>query len=254
MSAPATLYGVGAGPGASDLLTLRALRLLQRVPVLAFPRATRWSESTAWKIVAPELGDIPGQTRLFLEFPMSHDADEVRAAWRKAWAALAGHLDAGRDVAFVAEGDPSLYSSFVYMARHAPPGVRVEVVPGVTSVTAVPAVAGVALADGRERLAILPAAYDLADLDRVLASFDTVVFMKIGPNLKEVVAAIERAGLGDRAVYVSRATMPEQRVVRDLRALEGASGDCFAMLIVTRRVRHGSMGGDNLDARLEALS
>jgi precorrin-2/cobalt-factor-2 C20-methyltransferase len=253
----ATLYGVGAGPGASDLMTLRAVRLLQRVPVIACPRATPWSESMAWKIVAPEVGDVPGQVRVFLEFPMSHDHAKVRKAWDRAMDVIGGHLSAGRDVAFVAEGDPSLYSSFGYMARFAGerfPTVKIEVIPGVTSVTAVPAVAGLPLADGRERLAILPAGYDLGDLDQVLASFDTVVLMKIGPHMPKVVDAIARAGLADRAVYVSRATMADQRIVRDLSTMTAASGDCFAMVVVTRRERAGSMGGENLDVQLEALS
>src|SRR5262249_17825790 len=152
-----------------------------------------------------------------------------------------------QDVAFVTEGDPSLFSTFIYLQREAParwPGARVEVTPGVSSVMAVPAVTGVPLADGQERVAILPGTCGLDDLGDVVARFGTVVLMKIGPEMPRVVDALERAGLLDRAVYVSRATMAEQRVDRDLRNVRAARGDCFAMVIVARKERSGVLAGD----------
>lgn len=257
MSAPVVLYGVGVGPGAPDLVTLRALDVARRVPVLALPRASAWSTSQAWRILEPTLGPVPGQERLFLTFPMSKDPARLRPAWEAAFAAVGERLARGQSVAFISEGDPSLYSSFLYLAQAARarwPEVRVEVVPGVTSVTAVPAVAGVALADGRERLAILPATYGVDDLRGVLRAFDTVVLMKIGGNLERVVAALEAEGLVDRAVLVSRATMPEQRIVRDLRGAREHHCDCFTMVVVTRRERHGALAGENLDVCLERVS
>ena len=242
-----TLHGVGAGPGAPDLITLRAIATLRRAPVLALPRSSDWGTSTAWDIVAPSVGDVPGQERLFLTFPMSKDPERLRPAWGKAMDAIGARLERGLDVAFVTEGDPSLFSTFIYLQREAPrrwPGARVEVTPGVSSVMAVPAVTGVPLADGQERIAILPGTCGLDDLDDVLARFDTVVLMKIGPEMPRVIDALERAGLLDRAVYVSRATMAEQRIARDLRALRALRGDCFAMVVVARKERSGVLAGD----------
>jgi precorrin-2/cobalt-factor-2 C20-methyltransferase len=240
------LYGVGVGPGALDLITLRALKVLRGIDVLALPRANDWGESVAWSIVAPALAESTAE-KLFLTFPMVKDPARMRPAVEKAMDAIGERLHAGRSVAFVTEGDPSLYSTFVYVAAEARrrwPTVEIEVVPAVSSPLAVAAVTGVPLADGQERIAIVPANYGVADLDTLLTSFDTVVLMKIGPEMPAIVAALERAQLLDRAVYVSRATMKEQRIVRDLRAIAAERGDCFAMVIVAKKERAGVLMGD----------
>jgi len=241
------LYGVGVGPGAPDLITLRALDVLRRVPVLALPRGNDHGASMAWRIIKPVLGEVPGQERLFLTFPMAKDPARLVPAWDQAFTAIGERLARGLDVAFATEGDPSLFSTFIYLAAEAPrrwPEVTVEIVPGVSSVTAVPAVTGVPLADGQERIAIVPATYGVDDLTDVLRRFDTVVLMKIGSEMPKVTEALTRAGLLDRAVFVSKATMPEQRIVRDLRAAQGERGDCFAMVVVTRGERSGLLVGE----------
>jgi precorrin-2/cobalt-factor-2 C20-methyltransferase len=242
----AKLYGVGVGPGAPDLITLRALQVLRAADVLALPRSNDWGESVAWSIVAPALAECAAE-KLFLTFPMIKDPARMRPAVDKAMDAIGERLDAGRSVAFVTEGDPSLYSTFVYVAAEARrrwPAIEIEVVPAVSSPLAVAAVTGVPLADGQERIAIVPANYGVDDLDRVLAMFDTIVLMKIGPEMPAIVAALERAQLLDRAVYVSRATMKEQRIVRDLRTIEAERGDCFAMVVVAKKERAGVLMGD----------
>ena len=242
-----TLYGVGVGPGAADLLTLRAQRVLREANVLVLPRGNDHGGSMAWRIAKPVLGDVEGQERLYLTFPMSKDPARLRPAWDKALAEIGTRLERGLSVAFLTEGDPSLYSSFIYLAREAPrrwPEVTVEIVPGVSSLAAVPAVAGVPLADGQERIAIVPANYGVDDLVRVLEEFDTVVLMKIGSEMPNVLAALERVGLVDRAVYVSRATMPDQRVERDLRQVGEEYGDCFAMVVVAKKQASGVLLGD----------
>jgi len=239
------LYGVGVGPGAPDLITLRALSVLRAVDVLALPRSNDWGESVAWSIVAPALAESRAE-KLFLTFPMNKDPERLRPALMKAMDAIGERLAAGKSVAFVTEGDPSLYSTFVYVAGEARrrwPELRVEVVPAVSSPMAVAAVTGVPLADGQERIAIVPANYGVGDLDAILRAFDTVVLMKIGPEMPTIIAALERAGLLDRAVYVAKATMKEQRVVRDLRSVSGERGDCFAMVVVAKRERAGVLMG-----------
>jgi precorrin-2/cobalt-factor-2 C20-methyltransferase len=242
-----TLYGVGVGPGAPDLLTLRAVRTLERADVLALPRSSDFGASMAWKIVKPVIGERAGQERLFLTFPMSKDPDRLRPAWDKAIEAIGERLLRGQSVAFVTEGDASLYSTFIYLRREAPrrwPGVRIEVVPGVSSIAAVPAVTGIPIADGQECVAIVPANYGAADLARVFASFDTTILMKIGSEMPRVIEALERAGLADKAVYVSKATMKEERIVRDVRQVRDEHGDCFAMIVVAKKERSGVLVGD----------
>jgi precorrin-2/cobalt-factor-2 C20-methyltransferase len=177
---------------------------------------------------------------------MAKDPARLQPAWARAFEAIGERLERGLDVAFATEGDPSLFSTFIYLAEEAPrrwPGVEVEVVPGVSSIAAVPAVTGVPLADGQERIAIVPATYGLADLDALLAQFDTVVLMKIGPEMPRIIAALEAAGLLSRAVYVAKATMAEQRIERDLRAVPPGREDCFAMVVVSRKEHSGVLAG-----------
>ncbi|MBF6569410.1 MAG: precorrin-2 C(20)-methyltransferase [Candidatus Binataceae bacterium] len=241
------LYGVGVGPGAPDLMTIRAVETLKRVAVLALPRSSDYGASMAWKIIEPVIGKVPGQERLFLTFPMSKEPARLRSAWDAAFAKIGEQLERGRSVAFATEGDPSLYSTFGYLQREASqrwPGIQVEVVPGVSSITAVPAVTGTALADGLERIAIIPANYGVDDLVATLNAFDTTILMKIGSEMSRVVDALERTGLTEKAVYVSKATMREQKIVKDFSAVRGESGDCFAMIIVTRKERSGVLAGE----------
>jgi precorrin-2/cobalt-factor-2 C20-methyltransferase len=242
-----TLYGVGVGPGAPDLLTRRAVRILRKADVIVLPRSSDYGVSTAWKIVRSVVRKIGGQEHLFLTFPMSRDPAKHTLAWDKAFARIGPRVEQGLSVAFATEGDPSLYSTFIYLQREAPrrwPEIRIEVVPGVSSIAAVPAVTGVPLADGLERIAIVPAGYGVNDLVDILNRFDTTVLMKIGPEIPNVVAALELTGLIDKAVYVSHATMTRQRIVKNVRQLQSERGDCFAMIVVSRKERSGVLAGD----------
>lgn len=255
MTALGKLYGVGAGPGASDLLTLRAVHVLESVDVLALPRSSDFGASVAWEIAGPVVGKRDGQERLRLTFPMSKDRDRVRPHVDAAVDAIGARLESGKSVAFVTEGDPSLFSTFGYVrqeARRRWPALSVEVVPGVTSITAVAAAGNAALADGQERIAILPATYGVDDLIDVLGRFDTVVLMKLGAEMPVILSALEKTGLTDRAFFVSRATGADERVEHDVRKVRDEHGGCFSMIIVRRGDRSGLLLGRGSEPAGEA--
>jgi precorrin-2/cobalt-factor-2 C20-methyltransferase len=242
-----TLYGVGVGPGAPDLLTLRAVNVLRSAQVLAIPRRSEYAPSVAWTIAKPSVGEVPGQERLFLTFPMTKDPTRLRPAWDIAFAQIGQRLSQGLSVAFLTEGDPFVYSTFIYLMREAPqrwPGIQIEVVPGVSSITAVPAVTGIPLADGQERVAILPATYGVDDLAQILRTFDTTVLMKVSSVMPNVVEALEREGLVDKAVYVSKATTTDQTIVRDVRTIRNDRCDYFSAVVVSRKDRSGVLVGE----------
>jgi len=254
LSALGTLYGVGVGPGAPDLLTLRALRVLESADVLALPRSSDYGTSVAWSIVSSLLQSRSAQERLKLTFPMSKEAEVVRPRVQAAVDAIGERLLAGRSVAFLTEGDPSVFSTFGYVRAEALrrwPELVVEVVPGVTSITSVAMVGGVPLADGHERVAIIPATYGVGDLVELLQRFDTVVLMKLGAELPQILEALEHTGLTDQAFFVSKATMPEQRLERDVRKVREEHGGCFAMMIVKRRDGSGLLVGQSAKRSLE---
>jgi precorrin-2/cobalt-factor-2 C20-methyltransferase len=252
-----TLYGVGAGPGASDLLTLRAVRVLQEANVLALPRSSDFGQSVAWQIVSGVVGERPQQQRLKLTFPMSKDPELVRPHVMKAVSALEEPLSQGKSVAFVTEGDPSLFSTFGYVRAEAQrrwPELSVEVVPGVTSITAVAAAGGVPLSDGMERIAIVAATYGVPDLVDLLQRFDTVVLMKLGAEIPAILEALERTQLTGNAFFVSKATMQDQRLERDVRLLSAEHGGCFSMMIVKRGDRSGVLMGQAQSPTAPALA
>jgi precorrin-2/cobalt-factor-2 C20-methyltransferase len=241
-----TLYGVGVGPGAPDLMTLRSVRVLTSVPVIAIPRRSEFSPSLAWEIARPNVGEVPGQERLFLTFPMTKDPELLRPAWDVAFAQIGDRLERGLSVAFITEGDPLVYSTFIYLLAESSkrwPGVPVEIVPAVSSITAVPAVMRTPLADGQERIAILPATYGVDDLIDVLRRFDTVILMKVGSVMPNVVAALEHEDLVDRAFYVSKATTAQEQIVHDLRSLRNDRCDYFSMVVVAKQDRSGVLAG-----------
>ncbi|HTP29967.1 MAG TPA: precorrin-2 C(20)-methyltransferase [Anaeromyxobacteraceae bacterium] len=238
------LYGVGVGPGAPDLLTLRAARILRSVPVMALPRRSEREDSVAGCIAIESVGEIVGQERLPLIFPATADLALRRAARDVAAREISKRLRQGLEVAFVTEGDPLLYSSFLDLLAEVPrhfPGVAVEIVPGVTSVTAVAAAARVPLADGNDRVAILPASQALAHIPRLAREFDSVVLLKVGAVLPALIDALRGAGILGRALLVNDATTPRERVVRDLDALSVSdAGNYSTMLILRERGENDS--------------
>jgi precorrin-2/cobalt-factor-2 C20-methyltransferase len=250
------LIGIGLGPGASDLITLRALRHLQTLPVLAIPRPNAWTPSLAYRIIKEHLPVGTGQEHLFLEFPMSRDPEILVPAWTKAFAAIREKLEAGLDVGFVTQGDPFVFSTFIYVfesLKEDIPGLEVEMVPGVSSINAVPNVAGRPLVDGQERLAVIPATYGVEDLRNILRSFDSVVLMKVSSIMPQIVQVLEEENLLDASVYVERATTDEQRIVHDLRRIRNDRCVYFSMVVVTKKHRNGVLRGDAPKSHLEAV-
>lgn len=231
------LYGVGVGPGDPELLTLKAVRVLQSVDVVVAPQAETSDESLALAVVRDCL-DLSSQELVYAPFSMGIETGGVETdeAWGRAANAIAGHLKRGRNVAFLTLGDPMLYGSFIHVMEKvlkAVPDAPVEVVPGVSSISAAAAAALQPIVSHRERLAVLPSMYGVEDLRQVLAQFDTVVLMKVNRKAVEAVAQIEREGGLERCVFVRRATTEREKVVRSARELTPDDLDYFSMLILS---------------------
>lgn len=231
---PGTLFGIGVGPGDPELLTLKALRIIRAVPVVYVPSSQGGGPSYAAGIIREHV-DLARQRLEVLPFAMRAEPAAMAAQWEENAQVIHAHLCTGRDAAFATEGDPMLYSTFVHVARalaerHPPP--RIVAIPGVSSVNAVAAAAGVPLADRDERVAILPAAYDADALRDALAAFDTVVLMKVAGALDRVLDTLEELGLLRHAVCVSRCGCPDEEIIRDVRTLRGRRLDYFTTMIV----------------------
>ena len=221
------LYGVGVGPGDPELMTRKACRILGAVRVVAYPE-TRPGQSMARTIAAdaltPEVEEIP------IPLPMRRDRDPAQAAYDRASGQIAAHLGAGRDVAVLCEGDPMFYGSFMYLAARLGGEHRIEIVPGITSVSAVAAAARVPLVARSGRMSVIPA--PVSDLDAAIAGAETVVVMKLGRHIGPLRSALAERGLLDTALYVEHATRPEERVC----PLADAPDDApyFSMALIRR--------------------
>ena len=232
----AKIYAVGVGPGDPELLTRKAERILREVPVICAPTATPADSSYALSIVEPFL-DRNRQEVIVQVFPMRKDQEGLAEFWETAADEVAEKVRQGSDVAFITIGDPFLYSTFLYLYRifrERYPDIPVEVVPGISSVSAAAVAAGIPLGMASERIAILPATFEEKDLARTLQEFDTVVLMKVSRVFDGVYALLQELGLERNGVFVSRVGSAEQEVVFDLGSLVGRKLDYLSLLIVKK--------------------
>jgi len=235
-----TLYGLGIGPGDPDLITVKALRILQAAPVIAYP-APEQGDSLARAIAAPHLdaGPQPAdgtchRIEIVMRMPMVADRFPAQQVYDQAAADIGGHLAAGRDVAVLCEGDPFFYGSFMYLFGRMAPRFRVEVVPGVSSVTACAAALGAPLAARNDVLTVLPAPLGVEALRAALNACDAAAIIKLGRHFAMVRDLLAEMGLTGHAHYIERATMDRQDI-RPIDAVDPATVPYFSMLLVHKR-------------------
>ncbi len=227
-----TAYGLGVGPGDPELITVKALGLLRRCPVLAYP-APETGDSLARRIAAPHLTGL-APIEIPIRMPIEAARFPAQTVYDDAATALGAHLQAGRDVAILCQGDPFFYGSFMYLFARLARRFRVEVVPGVSSLTACAAMLGWPLASRDDVLAVIPAPLPEADLATRLAAVDAAAIIKLGRHLPKVRRVLTGLGLAHHARYIERATLPEQ-AIRPLSDVPDDDAPYFAMVLVHRR-------------------
>ena len=227
---PGRLFGLGVGPGDPELLTLKALRLLRASPVVAYP-APEHGDSFARSIVANWIE--PGQREIAIRFPM-RPGPPPAAIYDAATAILAAELDRGDDVALLCQGDPLFYGSFVHLLARLAGRYRIEIVPGVPSITACAAAASTPLVTRDETLAVIPATLGEAEIARRLGEADAAAVVKLGRHFSKVRRVLRELCLLDRALYIERATLPNQHVA-PLACVDAADIPYFSMILIRRR-------------------
>jgi precorrin-2 C20-methyltransferase/precorrin-3B C17-methyltransferase len=213
-----TLWGVGLGPGDPELVTVKAARVIAEADVIAYHSA-RHGRSIARGIAEPYLR--PGQIEEHLVYPVTTETTDHPGGYAGAIAdfycesadRIAAHLEAGRSVALLAEGDPLFYSSYMHMHSRLTQRFDAVIVPGVTSVSAASAATGIPLVQGDEVLTILPGTLPVDELKRRLADTDAAVVLKLGRSYPAVREALSSAGRLGEAFYVERASTPLERVM-----------------------------------------
>ncbi|GDY47633.1 precorrin-2 C(20)-methyltransferase [Streptomyces antimycoticus] len=234
------LYGVGLGPGDPSLMTVRAVEVIAEADVIAYHSA-RHGRSIARSIAERHLR--PDHIEERLVYPVTTETTDHPGGYRGAMdefyadaaARLAAHLDAGRTVAVLAEGDPLFYGSYMHMHKRLADRYLTEVIPGVTSVSAAAARLGAPLVEGEEVLTVLPGTLPEEELTARLATTDAAAVMKLGRTFPTVRRALERSGRLADARYVERATMDAERSA-PLAEVDPESVPYFSMAVLPSRV------------------
>ena len=241
MTAFGRLYGVGIGPGDPELLTVKATRVIAAAPVVAF-FAKAGRRGNARSIVDCWLK--PSHVELPLYYPMTDEThfddppyrDALARFYKESTVAIAAHLEAGRDVALLSEGDPMLYGSFMHLFVRLRDNFDVSIVPGVSSICGAWGVAAAPMAWGDDALVVLPATLPLDELKRRLALADAAVIMKVGRNFARAKEALIATGMAERAIYVERATMVGEVVTPLCQKLDD-SAPYFSLILAPGRGR-----------------
>lgn len=237
MSGPPSLFGVGVGPGDPELVTVKAVRILQEADLVLVPVISADEQGRAEATVRAHVG--PGRVRRVVFTLGGQEAPGQReAAWERAAQAVADGYQAGASmVAFATIGDPNVYSTFTYLAakvRDLVPGVTVRTVPGITAMQDLAARSGIVLCEGAQTLALLPLTGGVSRFKQALDTFDTVVGYKYGQHLQEALSAVRAAGRLAGAVYGASLGLPGEDI-RPADEVAGPAPYLSTLLIPGRR-------------------
>lgn len=221
------LYGIGIGPGDPELLTLKAFRLLQSSSVIAYPLSPT-GKSLARSIVADYLR--AEQIEIGMYFPFQLDRSS-QPYYDQAAETLAKHLNAGLDVAVLCEGDPFFYGTFMYLFTRLAQNFPTEVIPGVSSVMASASMLGTSLTYRNDIFMVISAILPAETLLQKLALADAAVIIKLGKHFPKVYQVLKQLGLTQRAQYIERATMSNQRII-PLNQVDAAEVPYFSMIVL----------------------
>lgn len=235
MATKGTLYGLGVGPGDPELITVKAFRKLQECPCIAYPKKMRGSKSYAQKIIDVYVNPAEKEM-LGLVFPMTKDEEVLEREWTKAANAIYEKLDEGKDVAFVTEGDPMLFSTYIHLMnvmKENYPHIVMESIPGISSFNGVASRLGIPLADGDEHVAMIPAVDNYEKMKKAIEDHDAVVFIKVAKVLDLMLQLLRDLRLEKNAHVVTKVTSDEE-IIWNIDELEGAELNYLSLMVVRK--------------------
>lgn len=230
------LWGIGVGPGDPELLTLKAKRVLESIDILFIPRSQSEKRSLAFSIIKKAVNREWQTVDLIL--PMTRDQQELADHWRRAAQTVVEVLEGVRDAAFITLGDPTLYSTFTYLLKEVlkiAPQVDVDIIPGITSVTAVSAWIKEPLVENQESLLIIPAEEKFHRLEGYLQEFDNIMVMKAGRYASLINGLLETKPGGHQAFLASRCGFEDGSYTTDLSSLQGREIDYLSSILIKKK-------------------
>ncbi len=235
MQSQGVFYGVGLGPGAPGLITVAAQEVLSQADCVIHPASSPTGNSFSREIL--QSLNIPVAKMEAISLCMGKDRTQPLAAYRKASDRIAGKVRKGQSVAFITEGDPFFYSTFIYLyeamkSHHS--DIPIKIISGISSVFHAAGKAGLPVARQDERVAILPSLSGEEDLHAMYENFHTLFLLKLSRSYSIAFKYLERRGLLDQAVYLEKLGTPEERVERDIRKVNPKKVPYFAMLMIRK--------------------
>ena len=231
-----TLYGIGAGPGDPELLTLKAVKILNRVDVVFAASSTKNEHSLAVNIASQHLKkDVPV---VLLGFPMTLEKKELVSAWEKNAQQVIDVLKKGQEAAFLTLGDPMTYSTFGYLMRtikEIDSDIAVKIVPGITSFQAGAAAAGHILTEAEESFTVISGALGAENLKQVINHTDNVVILKVYRNYKEIMDTLDHLDLKGKATLISRCGLKDEEIVHNLKQRPDTVPHYLSLLLINKK-------------------
>jgi precorrin-2/cobalt-factor-2 C20-methyltransferase len=238
------LFCVGCGPGDPELLTIRALNLITEADVIFVPTSKLDKPSIALSIVAKYIKET---TKIInLVFPMVKDKDSLKDHWKKNTLEISQMVRTGKKTLYLTVGDPSLYSTWIYIHRELKKNhkdIEIEIIPGITSIFAFAAESKISLVEGNEHLSIVPACYDLNKVKNTVKASDTIVFLKDGRYFDNVIEMLSDSGFGEETQIAiaqdvsTKENILEIKHLKDLKGKKQPSQKYFSIMVVKRNDR-----------------
>ncbi|WP_299291982.1 precorrin-2 C(20)-methyltransferase [Nitrosopumilus sp.] len=236
------LIGIGVGPGDPDLLTVKAVKAIQNADIIMCPASKEDRPSIALSVVDPLIDKSKNQEIVKLIFPMTKDKDILEQTWKRNAKIMAEKVLSGKNVVYLTVGDPYLYSTWIYMHKDLEenyPDMKISVIPGIVSMFTFASKVGVSIAEGAEKVAIIPSCYDLSSVKEIAKNSETMVFLKDGRYFDQVINVLKESGFPDDSIFaIGQDLGTENEIIRKL-TLGDVNDDTlttkyFSILVVKR--------------------
>ena len=236
------LIGIGVGPGDVDLLTVKAVKAIHNADIIMCPASKEDRPSIALGVVSSIIDKSKNQEIVKLIFPMTKDKDILEATWKKNSKIMAETVLTGKNVVYLTVGDPFLYSTWIYMYKDLTenyPDMDISVIPGIVSMFTFASKVGVSIAEGAEKVAIIPSCYDLSSVKEIAKNSESMIFLKDGRYFDQVIDVLKESGFPDDSIFaIGQDLGTENEIIRKM-TLGEVNDDTlttkyFSILVVKR--------------------
>ena len=238
----AELIGIGVGSGDPELLTIKAVKAIQNADVIMCPASKEDRPSIALSVVSSILDKSKNQEIVKLIFPMTKDRDILEQTWKKNAKIMAEKVLSGKNVVYLTVGDPYLYSTWMYMHKDIKqnhPEIKISAIPGIVSIFTFASKVGVSIAEGADKVSIIPSCYDLTTVKEIAKNSETMVFLKDGRYFDQVVELLKESGFPNDSIFaIGQDLGTDHEIIRKLTLGEVNDGTLttkyFSILVVKR--------------------